>query len=88
MRRVRITAADCRVPKWEEYPHTPGVCVRVRNKGDKPGQHTGMVVRPQRTIAIGGGVRRTAWRASMGGRVPSSAEATAGRNLADLTKPL
>jgi hypothetical protein len=22
-----------RVPKWEEYPHTPGVFVRVANKG-------------------------------------------------------
>jgi hypothetical protein len=22
------------VPEWEEYPHTPGVFVRVANKGD------------------------------------------------------
>jgi hypothetical protein len=32
------------VPKWEEYPHTPGVFVRARNKGDKSSQRTGMVV--------------------------------------------
>jgi hypothetical protein len=24
---------ECRVPEWEEYPHTPGVFVRVANKG-------------------------------------------------------
>src|SRR6266699_5538473 len=40
-------------PEWEEYPHTPGVFVRVRNKGDKSGQRTGMLVRPKRTIAVG-----------------------------------
>jgi hypothetical protein len=34
------------VPKWEEYPHTPGVFVRVANKGDKSRQRTGMDVRP------------------------------------------
>ena len=35
-------------PKWEEYPHTPGVFARVANKGDKSGQRTGMEVRQRR----------------------------------------
>jgi hypothetical protein len=40
------------VPEWEEYPHTPGVFVKVRNKRDKSRQRTSMKVRPERTIAI------------------------------------
>jgi hypothetical protein len=39
-------------PKWEEYPHTPGVFARVANKGIKSRQRTGMEVRPERTMAI------------------------------------
>jgi hypothetical protein len=40
------------VPEWEEYTYTPGVFVRVRNKGDKSGQRTGIAVRPERIMTI------------------------------------
>ena len=30
----------------------PAVYIRVANKGDKPGQRTGLEVRPERAIAI------------------------------------
>jgi hypothetical protein len=26
-------SGECRVPEWEEYPHTPGVFVRVARHG-------------------------------------------------------
>jgi hypothetical protein len=40
------------VPKWEEYPHTPGVFVRVAYKGDKSRQRTGLEVRPGRSTPL------------------------------------
>jgi hypothetical protein len=46
---------NCTVPEWEEYPHTPGVFVRVRNKGDKSGQRTCLEVRPESTISVARG---------------------------------
>jgi len=49
---MRLANAQQRVPDWEFCVHTRQFTLRVASKGDKPGQRTGLEVRPERAIAI------------------------------------